>query len=141
MRAGILKNEDIPAEISDVLGCKHSQRINTLVSDLVKSSAGKAEISMTPEVLQTMLKLREFMFERVYRNPKAKGEESKARLIIQELYRYYNSHPEKLPPDFRTQLDLEGMPRVVCDYVAGMTDKYAVFKFEEIFVPTAWSIR
>jgi dGTPase len=141
MRAGILKNEDIPVEISDVLGCKHSQRINTLVSDLVKSSAGKAEISMTPEVLQTMLKLREFMFERVYRNPKAKGEESKARLIIQELYRYYNSHPEQLPPDFRTQLDLEGMPRVVCDYVAGMTDKYAVFKFEEIFVPTAWSIR
>lgn len=141
MRAGILKNEEIPAEISDVLGSKHSQRINTLVSDIVNSSAGKAEISMTPEVLQTMLKLRAFMFERVYRNPKAKGEESKASLIIQELYRYYNSYPEKLPPDFQTQLDLEGIPRVVCDYVAGMTDKYAVFKFEEIFVPTAWSIR
>ena len=96
---------------------------------------------MTPAVEQAMLALRSFMFERVYRNPVAKGEESKARLIIQELYKYYLSHPEKLPEDFRPQLDLEGMPRVVCDYVAGMTDKYAVYKFEEIFVPTAWSIR
>ena len=88
-----------------------------------------------------MLELRSFMFERVYRNPVAKGEESKARRIIQELYKYYMDHPEKLPADFRPQLDLEGLPRVVCDYVAGMTDKYAVYKFEEIFVPTAWSIR
>ena len=141
MRAGILKNEDIPADISDVLGCKHSRRINSLVSDLVKSSAGKPEISMTPEVLQAMLKLREFMFERVYRNPVAKGEESKARLIIQELYRYYMKNPDKLPADFQTQLDLEGMPRIVCDYVAGMTDKYAIYKFEEIYIPTGWSIR
>ena len=141
MRAGILKNEDIPTEISDVLGCKHSQRINSMVSDLIRTSAGKAEISMTPEVADAMLKLRSFMFERVYRNPVAKGEESKARLIIQELYRYYSAHPEKLPQDFQTQLDFEGMPRIVCDYVAGMTDKYAIYKFEEIYIPTAWSIR
>lgn len=141
MRAGLLKNEDIPREISDVLGTSHSQRINNLVSDMIRSSAGKLVISMTPEVEQAMLALRSFMFERVYRNPVAKGEESKARLIIQELYKYYMAHPEKLPEDFRPQLDLEGMPRVVCDYVAGMTDKYAVYKFEEIFVPAGWAIR
>lgn len=141
MRAGLLRNEDIPGEISDVLGCTHSKRINTLVSDVIRTSADQPRIAMTPEVERAMLALREFMFERVYRNPVAKGEESKAKLIIQELYRYYITHPEKLPEDFRPQLDLEGMPRVVCDYVAGMTDKYAVYKFEEIFVPTAWSIR
>ena len=141
MRAGILRNEDIPEEISAVLGATHSQRINSMVSDVIRASAGRPVIEMTPPILEAMLALRSFMFERVYRNPVAKGEESKARRIIQELYKYYISHPEKLPEDFQPQLDLEGMPRVVCDYVAGMTDKYAVFKFEEIFVPTAWSIR
>ena len=141
MRAGILRNEDIPPEIAAVLGQTHSQRINTLVSDVVRSSKGHPRIAMTPEVENAMLALRSFMFERVYRNPVAKGEESKARRIIQELYRYYIDHPEKIPEDFQPQLDMEGLPRVVCDYVAGMTDKYAVYKFEEIFVPTAWSIR
>jgi dGTPase len=141
MRAGILKNEDIPAEIAAVLGETHSQRINTMVSDVVHSSLGKPVIAMTPAIENAMLELRSFMFERVYRNPVAKGEESKARRIIQELYQYYVNHPEKLPQSFQPQLDLEGIPRLVCDYVAGMTDKYAVYKFEEIFVPTAWSIR
>ena len=141
MRAGILKNEDIPREIASVLGETHSQRINTLVSDVVQSSAGRPIVAMTPAVEQAMLELRSFMFERVYRNPVAKGEESKARRIIQELYTYYVNHPEKLPADFQPQLDLEGIPRLVCDYVAGMTDKYAVYKFEEIFVPSGWSVR
>lgn len=141
MRAGLLRNEDIPAAISDVLGHTHSHRINTLVSDVIHSSVGRPEIRMTPEIEAAMLDLRAFMFERVYRNPVAKGEESKAKLIIQELYRYYIAHPEKLPGDFLPQLDLEGMPRIVCDYVAGMTDKYAVYKFEEIFVPSGWAVR
>ncbi len=141
IRAGILKNEDIPKEISAVLGQTHSQRINTLVSDVVKSSKGRPVIAMTPVVETAMLDLRNFMFERVYRNPVAKGEEVKARRIIQELYKYYMEHPEKLPEDFQPQLDLDGMSRVVCDYVAGMTDKYAVYKFEEIFVPSGWAVR
>ena len=141
IRADILKNEDIPKEIAAVLGQTHSQRINTLVSDVVTSSQGRPVIAMTPVVENAMLELRSFMFERVYRNPVAKGEEVKARRIIQELYKYYMEHPEKLPEDFQPQLDLDGMSRVVCDYVAGMTDKYAVYKFEEIFVPSGWAVR
>ena len=141
MRAGLLKNEDIPASISAVLGDTHSRRINTLVSDVISSSMDKPEISMTQEVESAMLELRAFMFDRVYRNPVAKGEESKAKLIIQALYNYYINNPKKLPAGFLPQLDLEGLPRTVCDYVAGMTDKYAVYKFEEIFIPTAWSLR
>ena len=141
MRAGILRNEDIPPEIAAVLGETHSQRINTLVSDVVKSSMGRPVIEMTPSIEKAMLDLRAFMFEHVYRNPVAKGEESKARRIIQELYTYYVNHPEQLPADFQPQLDLEGVPRLVCDYVAGMTDKYAVYKFEEIFVPSGWAVR
>ena len=141
VRAGILKNEDIPRDLAAVLGETHSQRINTLVSDVVNSSRNRPVIAMTPAVEAAMLELREFMFERVYRNPVAKGEEVKARRIIQELYKYYLEHPEKLPQDFQPQLDMEGLPRVVCDYVAGMTDKYAVYKFEEIFVPSGWAVR
>ena len=141
MRAGLLKNEDIPREISDVLGATHARRINSLVGDIIRTSTGKPAVQMTPEVEKAMLALRAFMFDRVYRNPVAKGEESKARLIIQELYKYYLAHPEKLPEDFQPQLDFEGVPRLVCDYVAGMTDKYAVYKFEEIFVPSGWAVR
>ena len=141
MRAGILTNEDIPREISDVLGNSHSDRINTLVSNVIARSQNKPELFMDDEVQKAMDALREFMFERVYRNPVAKGEESKAQHIIQELFLYYMKHPEKLPEDYQPQLDFDGMPRAVCDYVAGMTDKYAIYKYSELFIPTAWQIR
>ncbi len=140
-RAGILRNEDIPREISDLLGQTNSQRINTLVQDIITCSMGKPALARTPEIANAMEDLRSFMFEHVYRNPIAKGEESKARDIIGMLYTYYCSHPEKLPADFRPQLDFDGIQRTVCDYIAGMTDKYAVYKFSEIFVPAAWQLR
>lgn len=75
------------------------------------------------------------------RNPVAKGEESKARAILQQLYLYYLDHQEELPEDFRGRLSLDGAARVVCDYIAGMTDKYAVYKYTEIFIPAGWQIR
>lgn len=141
MRAGILTNDDIPREISDVLGETHRERINTLVTDMIFHSRGTGELGMTPEIEQTMQDLRQFMFERVYKNPVAKGEESKARRILQELYTYYIAHPEALPQDFQPQLTFEGLPRVVCDYIAGMTDKYAMYKYDELFIPTGWQVR
>ena len=141
MRAGILTNDDIPREISDVLGETHRERINTLVTDMIFHSRGTGELGMTPEIEQTMQALRQFMFERVYKNPVAKGEESKARRILQELYTYYIAHPEVLPQDFQPQLTFEGLPRVVCDYIAGMTDKYAMYKYDELFIPTGWQVR
>ena len=140
-RAGILRNEDIPREITDILGLTHSQRINTLVLDVVHSSRDTGTIARTPEIAQAMEQLRSFMFENVYRNPVAKGEEHKATDIIGILYDHYLGHPEDIPPDFQPQLDLEGLERTVVDYIAGMTDKYAVDKFREIFIPAAWNIR
>ena len=137
----ILTNDDIPREISDVLGETHRERINTLVTDMIFHSRGTGELGMTPEIEQTMQALRQFMFERVYKNPVAKGEESKARRILQELYTYYIAHPEVLPQDFQPQLTFEGLPRVVCDYIAGMTDKYAMYKYDELFIPTGWQVR
>ena len=141
VRAGILGADDIPKSISDVLGCTHSQRINTLVENIIACSMDSEELQMEPSVAQAMEDLRDFMFAHVYKNPVAKGEESKARAILQQLYLYYMDHPEELPPDFQTQLDFEGMPRIVCDYIAGMTDKYAIYKYNEIFIPAGWQIR
>lgn len=141
MRAGILSNSDIPSEISEVLGHTHRDRINSLVTNLILHSREAEELGMDEEVFRTMQSLRAFMFERVYKNPVAKGEESKARQILQQLYQYYIKHPEKLPPDFQPQLSFEGMERIVCDYIAGMSDKYAMYKYEELFIPTVWKVR
>ena len=141
MRAGILTNDDIPRAISSVLGHTHKERINTLVCDLIFTSREAGELVMTPQVETALRDLRSFMFERVYRNPIAKGEESKARGMIQRMYEYYVCHPEALPEDFQPQLSFDGMERTVCDYIAGMTDKYAVDKYTELFIPSGWRVR
>ena len=141
MRAGILKEGDIPREISYYLGESHKERINTLVTNMITHTRETGVLGMQPEVSKAMDALRTFLFQRVYKNPIAKGEESKARAMIQALYTYYLKNPEKLPADFIPQLDFDGMPRVICDYIAGMTDKYAVAKYEDIFIPTAWHVR
>ena len=96
---------------------------------------------MSPTVEKALKDLRSFMFERVYRNPVAKGQERKAQVLLQRLYEYYYEHPEALPADFQPQLSFDGMARTVCDYIAGMTDNYAVDKFTELFIPMGWNVR
>ena len=141
MRAGILSNEDIPRSIAQVLGHNHKERINTLVCDMIFTSREAGALVMSPQAETALRDLRSFMFDRVYRNPVAKGEEKKARGMIQRLYEYYVRHPEALPEDFHPQLSFDGMERTVCDYIAGMTDKYAVDKYTELFIPSAWTVR
>ena len=141
IRAGILRNEDIPKSISSVLGESHRERINTLVCDMIHTSREAGEICMTPQTDQALRDLREFMFERVYRNPVAKGEETKAKDMLQRLSAYYVENPNAMPEDFQPQLSFDGMERTVCDYIAGMTDNYAVFKYTELFIPSGWQVR
>ena len=141
IRAGILRNEDIPRSISDVLGCTHRDRINTMVCDTIRPSREAGAICMTPATDRALRELREFMFDRVYRNPVAKGEESKAKAMLQRLFEYYVANPNAMPEDFQPQLSFDGMERTVCDYIAGMTDNYAVYKYTEIFIPTGWQVR
>ena len=141
IRAGILREEDIPRSVALTLGENPRDRINTLVCDVIATSREAGAIAMTPSVELAFTELREFMFERVYRNPVAKGEESKAQGMLQRLFEYYMAHPEALPEDFQPQLSFDGMERTVCDYIAGMTDNYAVGKFTEIFVPSGWNVR
>ena len=141
VRAGIITADSIPKSISDVLGNTHSLRINSLVENIIESSRGTPQLSMEPRVQKAMEDLRDFMFARVYTNPIAKGEENKAQELLARLYDFYVTRPELLPADFRTRLDAEGTPRIVCDYIAGMTDKYAVHKFNELFIPAGWQPR
>lgn len=141
VRAGILSNEDIPKSISDILGQTHSQRIDTLVSDMIVTSREAGVIAQTPHIENALQDLRSFMFEHVYRNPVAKGEEGKAIDMLRRLFEHYITHPEDLPEDFQPQLSFDGLERTVCDYIAGMTDNYAVDKFNEIFVPMGWHVR
>ena len=141
IRAGILDRTDIPKFVLKTLGTTHSARINTLVCDMITASREEGKIVLSPQVEKALQELREFMFERVYRNPVAKGEETKAREMLKRLYEYYYTHPEAMPEDFQPQMSLEGMERTVCDYIAGMTDNYAVDKYTEIFIPAGWNVR
>ena len=141
IRAGILDRTDIPKFVLKTLGSTHSSRINTLVCDMITASREEGKIVLSPQVEKALQELRAFMFERVYRNPVAKGEETKAREMLKRLYEYYYTHPEAMPEDFQPQMSLEGMERTVCDYIAGMTDNYAVDKYTEIFIPAGWNVR
>lgn len=141
VRAGILYPEDIPRSIAKTLGDTHSHRINTLVNDMIVTSTQAGDICLSPRIAESLQELRSFLFERVYRNPVAKGEEVKAKDMLRRLYDYYIHHPDKIPADFQPQLSFDGMERTVCDYIAGMTDNYAVDKYTEIFIPTGWHVR
>ena len=141
IRAGILETGDIPKSVIRVLGATHSQRINSLVCDTITTSREAGDICLSVAVEKALNDLREFMFAHVYRNPLAKSQEVKAREMLKRMYEYYYNHPEALPDDFQPQLSFDGMERTVCDYIAGMTDNYAVDKYTEIFIPAGWQVR
>lgn len=142
IRGKILTEEEIPAEYRNILGFSSRERLNTLIHDIVSQSEGKADIFMSPHVEEAMKNLRAFMFEHVYTNPRAKGEEYKAKNLLKELYGHYLKHPEEMPEEYIHMIEFknEKAERVVCDYIAGMTDQYSIAKFEELFVPNSWKI-
>ena len=138
IRAGILKSEDIPAEFRKGLGEKHGQRINKMVVSIIENSMGINDIVMDTETERLTNGLLEFLFDSVYTNPTAKGEESKAEAMLEQLYRYFEERPEAMPAEYVRQLDTDGVKRTVCDYIAGMTDRYAQNTFIKLFVPESW---
>lgn len=139
IRGGIISNEDLPKECLKVLGYKSSERINNMIVNVVVNSRGINEIKMTDEFWQAKNELRDYMFKNVYIGSKAKKEEVKAQNIVRELYLYINASPDFLPKEAKRLLDKDGLERVVCDYIAGMTDRYAVKKFRDIFIPESWN--
>ena len=138
VRAGIMREEDIPTSVRDVIGDSFGKRIDTVIRDVVASSV--SEIQMSLPVAWAMDAFRSFMFEAVYRNPKAKSEESKVEGILAALYEYYLADVCRLPEDYRLVAEEEGEERAVCDYIAGMTDQFAVQQYSQLFIPGGWTI-
>ncbi len=141
VRGGILKEEDVPMEIRKVIGSSTGERLDHFIHDVVTTSMGKNDILMSEPVGKAMKDMREFMFENVYLNPIVKQEEAKAEMLMETLYRYYLENIDEMPEEFINLLN-EGDPKeqVVCDYVGAMTDRFAIAKYEEIFIPKSWSL-
>lgn len=138
LRAGILHITDLPKECLKVLGTDHKSRINTMITDIIMESLDKPNIKMSKEIEKATNDLREFMFENVYIGSIAKVEEEKVQYIIKQLYEYFFDNPEKIPEDLRKKMRDEGNHRLVCDYIAGMTDRYALNQYKSIFLPVGW---
>ena len=135
-RAGVMCEEDIPLEIRKALGFKKSDRINTMVRNVVENSVDTIQFSA--EIQQPFDELHSFMFEKVYTNPVCKGEETKAMDVIIRLYDYLLDKPEKIPQAYHYIIEQEGIHQAACDYIAGMSDRYLVSVYKNIFIPDSW---
>lgn len=133
VRAGVISNEDIPSEFVEILGQKHSSRINTLITDIVTESEKNKKICMSDHVWNAMMGLREFLFEHVYRRQGQR--DYQAHFIIEKMYEYFMKYPEKMPDEYTRLLDIEQKHVAVCDYISGMTDIYCVNYFKKLFLP------
>jgi dGTPase len=139
IRAGVLSAEQIPLELRQQLGERNSQRIGTLVSGAAAYGRETGRVGLPSALADTMDSLRDFMFQAVYLNPVAKGEEGKGMEVVQALYRYFEEHPEEMPTEYLQIAFQDDVPTAVCDYIAGMTDRYAITKYQDIFIPKAWN--
>lgn len=142
IRGQIITEDDIPKEYTDILGHSSRERLNTLIHDIVMNSEGRNDIVMSKDVENAMMQLRKFMFQSVYTNPTAKSQEEKAINLVILLYEYYEKRIDALPEEFKFMIK-EGRAskgRAICDYIAGMTDRYAISKIKELLLPTAWSV-
>lgn len=138
IRAGILSPDDLPKDLTAVLGATHGDRIDTMVQSIVRASQDKPVVTMEDGIYGATMRLRSFLFENVYTNPEAKGEEGRAEALLEALYHYFIAHPDELPKEYLPTVKNEGVPRAVCDYLSGMTDRYAINLYKSIFIPRVW---
>ncbi len=139
VRAGILRAEDVPSDVTAVLGKTSRERINTAVYSVYEYSNGKSFVAMHPEVERASDELRTFMFRNVYNTEYAAAEEEKAERMLSEMYKFFLDGIGQLPEDFLKLTGKYPAEQVVCDYISSMTDRYAVYAFKKIFVPRGWT--
>lgn len=141
VRAGVLHEEDIPVSSRELLGGGKTERITTLVLAVVNASQDKPDILLPTDIQEEFERLKRFMHDAVYTNPVAKAQESKAEELVSRLYEHYLTRPDELPDEFRGIYEQEGAHRAACDYIAGMSDRFAVDCYEKLFVPSFWAER
>ncbi|MCC6705007.1 MAG: deoxyguanosinetriphosphate triphosphohydrolase [Thermomicrobiales bacterium] len=143
IRAGIIIAADVPDEAITTLGDRHAKRIDTLVRDIIANSESETapgRVAMSPDVLAAANVLRRFLFERVYRPLNEVGDTLRAQRVVLELCDYYSGHPEEMPDEYQPGVRGDSLSRVVADYVASMTDRFAIERFRQLFVPRYWSV-
>ena len=141
MRAGILTEEEVPESIRSVAGQTTGARLDFFIHDMIRTSQGKNVIAMSGPAEKAMKEMRAFMFRRVYSDPVAKAEESRAEKLVEVLYDYYFTHVDALPVFFQKMIvDETTKMRAVCDCISAMSDHFAISTYEELFVPKAWSV-
>lgn len=138
LRAGMLKCTDLPAKVCAVLGQNPSSMITVMVSDIITQSGNNNEIRMSPEIQEAMDEFRRFMFEKIYHSRQLEHDRKKAKYVIHKLYEYFIANPDSLPADFREREDRWGVQTTVVDYIAGLTDQYAIHLFQNLFIPSTW---
>jgi dGTPase len=138
VRAGVLVADDIPWHVRCDLGRTKSERITALVTNLIEHSGAEIRLDAAHQALYN--ELRAFMFEAVYTNPQAKGEEGKAMHMVRQMYDYFVGNPDKLPDEYKAILEKEDIHRAVCDYISGMSDRYCILMYENLFLPKSWSV-
>lgn len=140
LRGGVLETSAIPEDCIRILGDTHKQRINTMISDVIRESMDKEDVAMSKEVSQATQELRKFMFDKVYIASAAKVEEKKTRNIIKSLYEYYIDNPTEIPAEGLWKSENINKERMVCDYIAGMSDRFAINAFTGLFIPAPWRV-
>lgn len=135
VRAELLSNKDLPKEYTDVLGNSRTERINNMIENIVTTSKDSPDIRMSEEFYNAMMGMRTFLFERVYTSSEIETETSKAKDLLAYLYNYFTKNIDRLPDEYKKMLNENTTERVVCDYLAGMTDRYAINTFNNIFIP------
>jgi dGTPase len=141
IRAGMIRAVDLPGKVAKTLGTNPSNMITVMVSDMIKTSDGQNEIHMSTKVIAAMEEFREFMFSKVYHSAELEADRKKAKYVIHKLYEYFTLHPESLPQEFLERESTWGLEVTIVDYIAGLTDIYAIHLFENLFIPSKWIAR
>ncbi len=141
LRAGLIKLSDLPQNALDILGKTHSQRIDTMVSDMINESRGKNKIIRSPQIYEATQKLRKFLFDNIYFGSLAKIEEGKAKRLVKLLYKYYMENPAKIPDEFKNRIGDFSKEQIIIDYIAGMSDRYAIKVGKDIYIPEPWFVK
>ena len=138
LRAGILSEEDLPKDVIEVLGNDYSTRIDTMVSAVIDASLDQSDILMTEKVEEATMALRSYLMQHVYRDSAAKEDCDKAQILLIRLFEYFREHPAEMPELYVRNINRDGVGRCVCDYISGMTDRYAIERYESLFIPRVW---
>jgi len=138
LRGGIIQLADLPEGSLKILGRSHGERIDVMVTDIIKTSWDKPEIAMSETIWEATDRLRDYLFKNVYIGSEAKKEEAKAKRVVQMIYEYYTNHPAELPPELICRHESIDINRTIVDYIAGMTDRYALKVFQRLFLPIPW---